>query len=301
MTELSRISVKSSTRNDETNLTDPRVNYNSKPVIEGTSTPAVSARNVGLFVETRKKLVRVLADVTLEVLPGEFVGVLGPSGSGKTMFLNTIAGFENISQGELTVLGSPPKAGRPDVGYGMARDGLLPWRTAAENVELSLEARGVGKKERHDRALEALRLVDLENFAGTYRAELSQGMRQRVALARTLVTNPSLLLLDEPFAALDAQTRILMQERLLATLASYSGTVFLVTHDVSEAIVLCDRVLIFTKRPARVKAEFRIDFERPRSAVELRSSRQFQEFHQAIWQELAEEFKIISEARRASV
>jgi len=263
-------------------------------LLDGASPPAresgmIEARDVCLDLFTPDGQLRILDDITLSVRPGEYVGVVGPSGSGKTMFLNMVAGIEQRSSGSLTVLGQEPKAGTKEVGYAMARDGLLPWRTAAENVALSLEARGVPKAERRERALDALDRVGLRKFAGAYRSQLSQGMRQRVALARTLVANPQLLLLDEPFAALDAHTRILMQEQLCQLLEPYEGTMFLVTHDIPEAILLCDRVLVFSRRPATVKTEFHIDLPRPRSALHLRSTAEFQGWQARIWEELAEE------------
>lgn len=259
----------------------------ASPRAQGPGT--IEAEDVRLDLPTREGKLRILDGITLSVGPGEYVGVVGPSGSGKTMFLNIIAGLEKRSAGHLAVFGAEPKPGTKAVGYAMARDGLLPWRTAAENVALSLEARGVQKAERRERALEALDRVGLRNFAGSYRSQLSQGMRQRVALARTLVANPRLLLLDEPFAALDAHTRILMQERLCQLLEPYEGTMFLVTHDIPEAILLCDRVLVFSRRPATIKKEFEIDLPRPRSALHLRSTEEFQRCQARIWEELAGE------------
>jgi len=252
---------------------------------------AIEAKDVCLDLLTPEGQLRILDRITLSVRPGEYVGVVGPSGSGKTMFLNMIAGLEQRSAGRLTVFGEAARPGAKSVGYAMARDGLLPWRTAAENIALSLEARGIPKAERRERAREALERVGLGKFADSYRSQLSQGMRQRVALARTLVANPQLLLLDEPFAALDAHTRILMQERLCQLLEPYEGTMFLVTHDIPEAILLCDRVLVFSRRPATVKKEFTIDLPRPRSALHLRSTEEFQWWQARIWEELAEEVR----------
>lgn len=250
---------------------------------------AILAKDVSLVMAGKRGSNEILRQISLTVSTGEYVGIVGPSGSGKTMFLNAVAGLERYTGGVLEVFGEAPRTGRRDMAYAMARDALLPWRTAVENVELSLEARGVPKRERRERALEGLGRVGLSDFANAYRAELSQGMRQRVALARSLVANPSLLLLDEPFAALDAQTRMLMQDRFLKLMESYKGTVFLVTHDLAEAILLSDRVIVFTRGPARVKKEFRVDFPRPRSSFELRSTLEFQEMQTRIWAELAEE------------
>jgi NitT/TauT family transport system ATP-binding protein len=274
-------------RGDSRSEDRPVLTADASPRAPGPGT--IEAKNVCLDLLTPEGMLKILDGVTLSVRPGEYVGVVGPSGSGKTMFLNIIAGLEQRSAGLLTVFGEEPRPGTRAVGYAMARDGLLPWRTAVENVALSLEASGVPKVERRQRALEALDRVGLAKFADSYRSQLSQGMRQRVALARTLVPNPQLLLLDEPFAALDAHTRILMQEMLCQLLEPYEGTMFLVTHDIPEAILLCDRVLVFSRRPATIRKEFEIDLPRPRSALHLRSTEQFQWWQARIWEELAEE------------
>lgn len=231
----------------------------------------------------------ILHDITLSVGAGEVVSLIGPSGCGKTTFLNAVAGLEPGFGGTLEVLGAPPLAGRPEVGYAMSRDALLPWRSAVRNVELGLEARKIPKRKRRELARDALERVGLGEHLNSYRAQLSQGMRQRVALARTLVGNPSLLLLDEPFAALDAQTRVLMQEHLARILTEYRGAVLLVTHDIPEAIVMSDRVLVFSKRPAQVRKEFIVDVPRPRSIVKMRSSEVFASLQDQIWTELGEE------------
>ncbi len=259
----------------------------------GVSTPAglaIDAKDVGLWLNGAQGPVEILNRVSLEVGYGEFVAVVGPSGSGKTMFLSAVAGLEKYTTGSLKVLGKEPDTKDSRLGFVMSRDALLPWRNVIGNVELSLEAQGVPAAERRERAQKALAQVDLLGVAEMYRAQLSQGMRQRVALARTLVTNPSLLLLDEPFAALDAQTRILMQERLMHLLGSYEGTVFLVTHDISEAILLADRVIVFSRRPAHVAREFRINLPKPRSAVHTRATAEFQNLHEEIWGQLSREF-----------
>lgn len=250
----------------------------------------IESVDVSLMLDTSTGPLEILDQISLRVNPGEYVSIVGPSGSGKTMFLNAIAGLEHHTSGFLKVLGESPRAGRPGIGYAMARDALLPWRTAVENVELGLEAiPEIGKQERRERAREALKNVGLEAFSNAYRAQLSQGMRQRVALARTLIRNPDLLLLDEPFAALDAQTRIVMQERLLQVLQTYEGTVFLVTHDLAEAILLSDRVVVFSRRPARVKQIYEIDLPRPRSSIQLRTTEEFQHLQAELWANLAEE------------
>lgn len=270
----------------------PRTSSEASQFLEATQCSgngAINATHVSLTITVEgdeHQTKHILDDVNLRVGTGEVVALVGPSGCGKTTFLNTVAGLEVGYQGTLEVMGELPRAGRPEIGYGMSRDALLPWRTAQRNVELGLEARGISRKERTARARQALERVGLGDFVNFYRAQLSQGMRQRVALARTLVSNPSLLLLDEPFAALDAQTRVVMQEHLAKLLEEYRGAVLLVTHDIAEAIVMSDRVAVFSNRPAHVSKELVVDVARPRSIVKMRSTEAFGRLHDAIWQQL---------------
>ena len=233
-------------------------------------------------------------DFSLEVPEGKFVSIIGPSGCGKTTVLNIVAGLEPLQTGEVSVLGGPAKAGRPEVSTSFARDALLPWRNATENVALPLELRGVPREERHERALEMLNLVGLNHATRSYRGQLSQGMRQRVALARALVSRPRLLLLDEPFAALDSQTRVLVQGELLRLLQSGTDTVttLMVTHDLAEAIALSDTIVLMGRRPGTVKAVFAVDLPRPRDAVALRSDHRFTGLYEQIWQSLAQEVQL---------
>lgn len=227
----------------------------------------------------------VLANISLTVQRGEFVTIVGPSGCGKSTFLNLVAGLEATQSGTLLVNGFPPRAGSQGVGYVFARDGLLPWRTAAGNIALALELNGVPSSERPERVREVLTRVRLADHANAYRSQLSQGMRQRVALARTLVTNPSLLLMDEPYAALDAQTRITLQEELATLLADQAVTVLFVTHDLGEAIALSDRVVFFSKRPGTIKQVFEIALPRPRSVRALLADADFHSLYERIWVE----------------
>lgn len=231
----------------------------------------------------------VLDHIDLSVSAGEFVSIVGPSGCGKTTFLNLVGGLEQLQKGSLSVRGSAPSAGAAGVGYVFARDAILPWRTAAQNVALPLELAGVPKDERDDRVHRLLAAVGLADFAGAYRAQLSQGMRQRVALARALVSAPSLLLMDEPFAALDAQTRIVMQDYLLNLLSTHQITVLFVTHDLGETITLSDRVVVFSRRPGRIKAVFDIDLPRPRSVMALQADPKYHSLYERIWLELRDE------------
>lgn len=240
---------------------------------------AIRAEHVQLSFATSS----VLNDISLEVFQGESVAIVGPSGCGKTTFLNILAGLQKVTSGTVSVNGSLPKAGREEIGYAPARDALLPWRNARDNVAFALQVQGVPGPIRRQRADKALESVGLKGHEEKHRSQLSQGMRQRVSLARTFVRNPSLLLLDEPFAALDPQTRISMQGVLLSLLKAFSGTMVLVTHDIPEAIVLADRIVLLSGRPAIVKETFRVPIERPRDPVAIRKHPAYLELFDKIW------------------
>ena len=256
----------------------------------GSMSAAVEADDIELYVGSG--VTPIVEHLTLAIADGERLAILGPSGGGKTTFLNMIAGLQQYTGGTLRVRGEQPRAGRPDMAYAMARDALLPWRTAVENVELPLVIQGVRASERRERALSALDQVGLINAAGEYRARLSQGMRQRVALARTFVTQPSLLLLDEPFAALDAQTRVLMSELLLRLVEASRGTAILVTHDLGEAIAFGDRIVLLSSRPACVRAIYDVSIPRPRDVHRLRLEPSFVELYGQIWDALRAELTL---------
>jgi NitT/TauT family transport system ATP-binding protein len=232
----------------------------------------------------------VVDHVSLTVGKNEFVSLVGPSGCGKTTLLNLVAGLEPLQSGTVSVFGDRPRAGQNGVSYAFARDALLPWRTAEQNVCLPMQLAGVPLSDQRLRAGELLKQVGLEENAGSYRSQLSQGMRQRVALARALANRPSLLLMDEPFAALDAQTRISMQQELLRMLAHENVTVLFVTHDLGEAITLSDRVVLLTRRPAAIRSVFEIDLPRPRNPIELQSNDRYHKLVERVWAELANEF-----------
>ena len=235
------------------------------------------------------RVVQALLKTSLAVAPGEFVAIVGPSGCGKTTLLNLVGGLLQPSRGEVVVGARAPQAGAPGLGYLFARDGLLPWRTAADNVGLPLELRGVSRKEREARIEAVLAVVGLKDFADSHPAQLSQGMRQRVALARMLVTEPTTLLMDEPFAALDAQTRLLMHLHFLAIWERHRSTVLLITHDLGEAITLADRVIVFSRRPGRIKGEYRVDIPRPRRVADLQANAHYHDLYRQIWKVLEEE------------
>jgi len=229
----------------------------------------------------------VFHDVSIDLRDGELLVLVGRSGCGKTTALNLMAGLLEPTRGTVSVFGSAPRVGRPDVGYMFAKDALLPWRTVLRNVEIGLECRGVDRKERRRKAREFLRLVHLDGYADDFPGALSHGMRQRVALARTWSMSPRLLLMDEPFAALDAQTRTSVRDEFVRLWELDRRSVVFVTHDLNEAIVLGDRILVFAE--GRVAGEFVVDFDRPRDIVALGADPRMQAMYADIRALLAEQ------------
>ncbi len=234
-------------------------------------------------------------DLNLLVKDDEFVCLLGPSGCGKTTVLRLIAGLEKPTSGELYENGSRITGPGPDRGMVFQEFALFPWRTVIKNVEFGLELRDLSKKERRKKALEYIDLVNLEGFEDSYPHELSGGMKQRVGIARALANEPDVLLMDEPFGSLDAQTRNIMQRELLRIWEKTSKTVIFVTHSVDEALFLSDRVIVLTARPASVKKEFKIDLPRPRD----RAGKDFARIRHEILGEVEEEVtKAIASERK---
>jgi NitT/TauT family transport system ATP-binding protein len=228
-------------------------------------------------------------NIDLTVRAGEFVAIVGPSGCGKTTVLNMLAGTLKQSAGQVLRHGQPVTGPSRDVGYMLARSGLTPWRSARRNVELGLEIRGVPRAERRERAMELLRKLRIEKFADAYPAQLSHGMQQRVAIARTLAIDPDLWLMDEPFGALDAQTRVKVQSEFLSLWEGTGKTVIFVTHDLAEAVLLADRVIVMTQRPARIKLDRVVDIARPRRPAEQLFDPQLEEIEHEVWEELRDE------------
>ena len=226
--------------------------------------------------------------VDLGVSGGEFVSIVGPSGCGKTTFLNAVDGLLPIAAGSLLLDGREVAAPGPDRAMVFQQPSLLPWRTVTGNVIYGLEMQHRAGPERRDIVRELIDLVGLSGFADSWPSELSGGMQQRVNLARALATDPELLLLDEPFAALDAQTRETMQQELLRIWNQTRKTAVFITHDIVEAVYLADRVIVFTARPGRVKEIVRVDIPRPR---DLRVKREpgFVEIERRIWESIREE------------
>jgi NitT/TauT family transport system ATP-binding protein len=230
----------------------------------------------------------VISRTTLNIEAGEFVSIVGPSGCGKTTLLNIIAGLVSLQEGQVTVADKPPAEGRPDIAYMLARDSLLPWKSALENAEFGSKIRGIAARERRETAKRLLTAVGLAGFEDRYPKELSHGMRQRVALARTFGLNAPLLLMDEPFGALDAQTKLQLEEVLLSLWNAERRTVIFITHDLSEAVALSDRVIVMKARPGAIIADIPIDLPRPRSVRKLQTTPRYHELYSEIWSKLEE-------------
>jgi NitT/TauT family transport system ATP-binding protein len=240
-----------------------------------------------------------IRDVTLDVAAGEFVAIVGPTGCGKSTTLSLVSGLEPASKGTAEVHGTPV-TGIPDgVGYMFQADAVLPWKNVLDNVAIGLRYRGVAKDQANARAADWIARVGLTGFEDRYPHQLSGGMRKRVAMAQTMITEPSLLLLDEPFGALDVQTRELMQDELLELWSGTGAAVVFVTHDLTEAISLADRVVVMTAGPATVKDVVTIDLPRPRRVEEIRLTPEFIEIYKHVWNSLREEVEI-TRARGAS-
>jgi NitT/TauT family transport system ATP-binding protein len=251
--------------------------------------PFIQAQNLSLsFRPKNREPVAALTDLNLAVARGEFVSIVGPSGCGKSTFLNILLGLIKQDSGTLELNGTPITGPSQERAMVFQEFGLLPWRTVAANIELGLELKGTPTAARTERATELIKLVGLNGFERHYPHELSGGMKQRVGLARALATEPQVLLMDEPFAALDAQTRDLMQTELLQIWERTKKTVLFVTHSIEEAAYLSDRVIIMTARPGRTKDVLQIGLPRPRD-YEMRLTPEFNEIKLRIWEVLKEE------------
>jgi NitT/TauT family transport system ATP-binding protein len=256
------------------------------------TTPALSLDNVTCTFPARgdRGPYTAIRDVSLSVADGEFVSLVGPTGCGKSTLLNAAAGLLQPTSGSMSVLGQPLTGINREAGYLFQADALFPWRNALDNVTAGLEFRGVAKDEARARATDWLTRVGLAQHMAKYPHELSGGMRKRVALAQTWILGPRILLMDEPFSALDVQTRQLMENELLALWAQAAKSVLFVTHDLEEAIALSDRVLLLSAGPeSRPIAQYRIDLPRPRDVSEVGLQPRFVELHGAIWHALKHE------------
>lgn len=250
------------------------------------NTKGISIQNIGVtFNADTDDPIEALSPVDMEFEPGEFIALVGPSGCGKSTLLNVLAGFIKPNVGEARV--GDDLITRPDIDHGMVFQdyALFPWLNVIDNVSFGMERQGIGKEERHARALENLEMVGLKDFATKRVNELSGGMKQRVAIARVFATNPSVILMDEPFGALDALTRRFLQHQLLEIWQRNRKTIVFVTHSVQEAVYLASRVIVMTARPGRIKLDQKIDLPHPRDY----SSAQFRRFEKVVYDQLDEE------------
>ncbi len=227
-------------------------------------------------------------NIGFEVYRHEFVSIIGPSGCGKSTLLELIAGLVPRSFGEVFIKGVAVNNGHASIGIIFQQESIFPWRTALENMEFGLQMQGMPKDARRKKALEMIELMGLDGFENRYPDQLSGGMKQRVAIARALVMKPEILLMDEPFGALDEQTRIILGEELLRIQQQIGQTILFVTHNISEAVQLSDRVIVMTARPGKIKAVLDIDLARPRTS-EIIASEEFGRFVGQIWMALREE------------
>jgi NitT/TauT family transport system ATP-binding protein len=255
--------------------------------------PAIKLQDLKVQFETASAdAVLALDGVSLAVSPREFVSIVGPSGCGKTTILNFLAGIASARlSGAISVFGKDPFAGNPDIAYMLARDSLLPWRTTLSNAAYGMELRHIARKEREERAIDLLRRVGLGEFVHRYPKSLSHGMRQRCALARTFALESRILLMDEPFGALDVQTKLQLEDLLLELWSGEKRTVLFVTHDLAEAVALSDRVIVLSPRPGRIVAEVVIDLPRPRSVRALQQHSHFHGLCARLWGLLEQETK----------
>ena len=244
---------------------------------------------------------KALSGIDINVRKGEFLAIVGPSGCGKSTLLNLIAGLLPYKEGSITIEGVPVQEHREKIGYMLQKDHLLEWRTTEENICLGLEINKLQTKEKEELAEHLLRQYGLYEFRKVKPKELSGGMRQRAALIRTLVMEPELLLLDEPFSALDYQTRLSVADDIYEILKKEGKTAVLITHDIAEAISMSERIIVLTKRPGRIKREIQIklsmaDGRKPVRPSEARSAREFAGYYQEIWKELMNHDDEVEEA-----
>jgi len=254
------------------------------------SAPAVTLHDVSVRFGDGASLFEAVSKANLTVAPGEFVAIVGPTGCGKSTLLNVVAGLLVPAGGTAHVRGRPVSGITKEAGYLFQQDALMPWKTALANVAVALEVAGVNAAEANDRARALLTRVGLAQFTQRYPHQLSGGQRKRVALAQVLIRDPAILLMDEPFGPLDAQTRGLMGDLLLSLWQADRKAVLFVTHDLDEAIAMSDRVVVMSAGPSsRIVADHRIDLPRPRAINEVRHEARFHALQRAIWEDLRDE------------
>ncbi len=253
------------------------------------------------FVSPTGKSFTALRDLDLTIAPGEFVAIVGPTGCGKSTTLALISGLEAPSEGTVKVFGEPVTSVGRSIGYVFQRDAVFPWKSVLDNVAMGPKFRGVGSDKANTEALQWIARVGLDGFEKYYPHQLSGGMRKRVALAQTLINHPKILLMDEPFSALDVMTRALMENELLDLWASTGSSVVFVTHDLEEAIGLADRVVVITAGPGTIKGTYQVDLPRPRNIAEIRFQPRFIELYEEIWNDLRDEVLVSYERSKQKV
>jgi NitT/TauT family transport system ATP-binding protein len=246
-----------------------------------------------IFTSLDGDTIPAFKEISLEVKQGEFVSIVGPSGCGKTTLLNIVAGLIEPTHGRVWLNGQPMDGHFGWAGYMTQTDTLLSWRTVKENAEIGLEIRGVPKSERQEKVMKLISQVGLNGFENKYPSEISGGMKKRLGLIRILAYDPDILLLDEPFSALDVQTREFLQADILKLWEDYKKTIVFVTHDLVEAITLSDRIFLMTSRPGTIKKEYRVPLPRPRS-TDVQVTEEFYEFYKMIRKDLKEEVSKLS-------
>jgi NitT/TauT family transport system ATP-binding protein len=239
-------------------------------------------------LEATVSSVEALKNINLTVNKGEFISIIGPSGCGKSTLFGMIGGLDESTSGEVFIEGEKVKGPHPSIGMVFQEESAFPWLTSLENVEFGLKMAGMNKKERRAKARAIIEIVGLSEFENHYPGELSGGMKQRVAIARTLVMDPEIILMDEPFGALDEQTRVILGEELLRICDRIGATILFITHSISESVMLSDRVYVMSCRPGTFKKIIDVDIPRPRSSSTL-STQRFGEITEEIWKELKEE------------
>ena len=270
--------------------------------VSNQTTSAIELRNVTKrFLTPTGQAYTALRDLNLSVAPGEFFAVVGPTGCGKSTTLSLISGLERPSAGEVQVMGQTVQGIDPRIGYVFQSDAVFPWKNVLNNVATGPLFRGQPKAQTLERARDWIARVGLSGFEDRYPHQLSGGMRKRVALAQTFINEPQILLMDEPFSALDVQTRTLMEDELLNMWSSLSTSVVFVTHDLEEAISLADRVCVITAGPGTVKGIYPIDLPRPRKVEDIRFEPRFVQLYHEIWEDLRNEVMISYERNKQRV
>jgi NitT/TauT family transport system ATP-binding protein len=253
--------------------------------------PAFRLGNVYKTYATGESQVTALENITLSIKRDSFVSLIGPSGCGKSTILKLLTGLSQPSAGSIDFRGKPVNGINNQIGYVTQDHNLYPWLTLYENVEFPLVARGIHLHERRRRVAELVALVGLAGFENAYPHELSGGMQKRASIIRTLIYDPEVIVMDEPFGPLDAQTRLLMQQELLDLWARKQKTIFFVTHDLNEAITLSDQVVVMTRRPGRIKQVFDIPLTRPRDVFTIHETPEFHDIYRQIWHNFRDEIR----------